>query len=140
MPLANLSGDPAQDYFADGVTEDIISALGRFPDLTVISRSAAFAYKGKSVRPGEIARDLNVAYLVDGSVRKTGDRARISVELLDTARATVLWTQQYDRDIKDLLTIQDDIAREIASALSVRLTALQLARSASKPPSNLAGC
>ena len=137
MPLANLSGDPAQDYFADGLTEDIISALGRFPDITVISRSAAFAYKGKSARPEAIGRELNVAYVVDGSVRKSGDRARISVQLLDSARATVLWTEQYDREIKDVLTIQDDIARHIAGALSVRLTALQLARSASKPPSNL---
>ena len=137
MPLTNLSSDPAQDYFADGLTEDIIAALGRFPDITVISRGAAFAYKGKSARPDEIGRELNVAYLVDGSVRKTGDRARISVELQDTARATVLWTQQYDREIKDLFTIQDEIARQIAGALSVRLSALQLARSASKPPSSL---
>ena len=137
MPLANLSGDPAQDYFADGLTEDIIAALGRFPDITVISRGAAFAYKGKSVRPHEIGRELDVAYLVDGSVRKTGDRARVSVELLEAARATVLWTEQYDREIKDLFTVQDDIARHIAGALSVRLTTLQLARSASKPPSNL---
>ena len=137
MPLANLSGDPAQDYFADGLTEDIIAALGRFPDITVISRGAAFAYKGKSAHPNEIGRELNVAYLVDGSVRKTGDRARVSVELLETARATLLWTQQYDREIRDLLTIQDEIARQIAGALSVRLTALQLARSTSKAPSNL---
>ena len=137
MPLANLSGNPAQDYFADGLTEDIISALGRFPELTVISRTAASAYKGKSARPETIGRELNVAYLVDGSVRKSGDRTRISVQLLDTARATLLWTEQYDREIKDVLTIQDDIARQIAGALSVRLNALQLARSASKPPSNL---
>ena len=80
---------------------------------------------------------MNVAYLVDGSVRKTGDRARVAVELLEAAGGTVLWTQQYDREIKDLLTIQDDISRQVAGALSVRLTALQLARSASKPPSNL---
>jgi TolB-like protein/class 3 adenylate cyclase len=137
MPLANLSGDPAQDYFADGLTEDIVSALGRFPDITVISQRAALAYKGKAAPPDAIGRELNVAYLVDGSVRKTGDRARVSVELLEAAGATVLWTQKYDREIKDLLTIQDDIARQIAGALSVRLTALQLARSASKPPSNL---
>ena len=137
MPLANLSGDQAQDYFADGLTEDIIASLGRFPDITVISRSAAFAYKGKSARPDEIGRELNVAYLVDGSVRKTGDRARVSVELLQTARATVLWTERYDREIKNLFTIQEEIARQIAGALSVRLTTLQLARSASKPPSNL---
>jgi class 3 adenylate cyclase/TolB-like protein len=137
MPLANLSGDPAQDYFADGLTEDIISALGRFPDITVISRSAAFAYRVKPARPSVIGRELNVAYLVDGSVRKTGDRARISVELLDTARETVLWTEQYDREIKDLSTIQDEIARQIAGALSVRLSALQVARAASKPPSSL---
>jgi TolB-like protein/class 3 adenylate cyclase len=137
LPLANLSGDPAQDYFADGLTEDIIGALGRFPDITVISRGAAFSYKGKSTPPQEIGRDLNAAYLVDGSVRKTGDRVRISAQLLDTARAIVLWTEQYDREIKDVLTIQDDIARQIAGALSVRLSALQLARSASKPPTNL---
>ncbi|MBV9287569.1 MAG: tetratricopeptide repeat protein, partial [Hyphomicrobiales bacterium] len=137
MPLANLSGDPARDYFADGLTEDIIAALGRFPDITVISRSAAFAYRAKSERPSVIGRELNVAYLVDGSVRKTGDSARVSVELLDTTRETVLWTEQYDREIKDLPTIQDEIARQIAGALSVRLSALQLARAASKPPRNL---
>ena len=137
LPFANLSGDPAQDYFADGLTEDVISALGRFPDMTVISRSAAFAYKGKSARPDEIGRELNVAYLVDGSLRKSGDRVRISMELLETARATLLWTEQYDRDIKDLFTIQDEIARQIVATLSVRLTALQLARLTSKPPSNL---
>ncbi|SEC20452.1 TolB amino-terminal domain-containing protein [Rhizobiales bacterium GAS188] len=137
MPLANLSGDPAQDYFADGLTEDIISALGRFRDITVISRSAAFAYKGKSLRPDEIGRELNVAYVVDGSVHKTGDRARISVQLLEAARAAVLWTEQYDGEMKELFTIQEDITRRIAGALSVRLSALQLARSANKPPSNL---
>ena len=137
LPFANLSGDPAQDYFAEGLTEDTIAALGRFPDITVISRSAAFAYRAKSVRPSVIGRELNVAYLVDGSVRKTSDRARVSVELPDTARETVLWTEQYDREIKDLSTIQDEIARQIAGALSVRLSALQLARAASKPPSNL---
>ena len=93
--------------------------------------------QGKSARPNEIGRELNVAYLVDGSVRKTGDRARVSVELLETARATVLWTERYDREIKNLFTIQEEIARQIAGALSVRLTTLQLARSASKPPSNL---
>ena len=122
MPLANLSGHQAQDYFADGLTEDIIASLGRFPDITVISRSAAFAYKGKLARPDEIGRELNVAYLVDGSVRKTGDRARVSVELLETARATVLWTERYDREIKNLFTIQEEIARQIAGTLSVRLT------------------
>jgi TolB-like protein/class 3 adenylate cyclase/Flp pilus assembly protein TadD len=137
MPLANLSGDPAQDYFADGLTEDIISALGRFPDVTVISRSAALVYRAKSARPSMVGRELNVAYLVDGSVRKTGDHARVSVELLNTARETVLWTEQYDREIKDLSTIQDEIARQIAGALSVRLSALQLAGAASKPQSNL---
>jgi class 3 adenylate cyclase/TolB-like protein len=137
MPLANLSGDPGQNYFADGLTEDIISSLGRFPDITVISRSAAFAYTAKSARPSVIGRELNVAYLVDGSVRKTGDRARVSVELLDTARETVLWTEQYDRESEHLSTIQDEIARQIAGALSVRLSALQLARAASKPPGNL---
>jgi adenylate cyclase len=137
MPLANLSDDPAQDYFADGLTEDIIAALGRFPDITVISRSAAFAYKAKSARPSAIGRELNVAYLVGGSVRKTGDRARVSVELLDTARETVLWTEHYDREIEHLSTIQDEIARQIAGALSVRLSSLQRARAASRPPSNL---
>lgn len=137
MPLANLSGDPTQDYFADGLTEDIISALGRFREISVISRSAAFAYKGKSISPDKIGRELGVAYLVDGSVRRTGDRARISVQLLDTTRARVLWTEQYDGEIKGLFTIQEDITRRIAGALSVRLTALQLVRAANKPPSNL---
>jgi adenylate cyclase len=137
MPLANLSGDPAQEYFADGLTEDIISALGRFRDITVISRSAAFAYKGRSLRPDEIGRELKVTYLVDGSVHRTGDRARISVQLIETARAAVLWTEQYDGEMKELFTIQADITGRLAGALSVRLGALRLAHTANKPQTNL---
>lgn len=137
LPLVSLAGADPDNYFVDGLTEDIISALGRFPEISVRSRSTVLAYKGKTPRPDEIGRDLGVRYVVEGSVRRSTERIRVSVQLTDTSRGVLLWSQQYDAQPKEIFAIQDDMTRRIAGALAVRLSHLELARAASKPPSSL---
>ena len=136
LPLVSLS-DARDDYFADGLTEDIISALGRFSEISVRSRNAVFPYKGKTPRPDEVGRDLDVRYVLEGSVRRSAERIRVSVQLTDTSRGAVLWSHQYDTEVKDIFAVQDDITRRIAGTLAVRLSDLELARAATKPPSSL---
>src|SRR5207248_5045724 len=125
------------DYFAAGLSEDIIAALGRFRELSVIARAAVFAYKGKSPTPAEVGRDLKVRYVVEGSVRRTPERVRVSVSLTDTSRSAVLWSEKYDTEPKDIFSVQDQITRRISGALAVRVTSLELARSAAKPADSL---
>jgi len=137
LPFASLGVEGGGDYFADGLTEDIISALGRFRDLSVISRGGVFAYKGKNPTPAEVGRDLKVRYVVEGSIRRAPERVRVSVSLTDTARSALLWSEKYDAEPKDILAVQDQITRRISGALAVRVTSLELAKSAAKPPSNL---
>jgi TolB-like protein/DNA-binding winged helix-turn-helix (wHTH) protein len=137
LPLLSLSDPARDDYFADGLTEDIISALGRFSEIAVRSRGAVLPYKGTTTRPEEIGRDLAVRYVLEGSVRRSAERIRISVQLTDTSSGVLLWSQQYDTEPKDIFAVQDDITRRIASALAVRLNTLELAKAASKPPSSL---
>lgn len=137
LPLISLADPQRDDYFADGLTEDIISALGRFPEISVRSRNAVFPYKGKTPRPDEVGRDLDVRYVVAGSVRRSAERIRVSVQLTDTSRGALLWSQQYDTEPKDIFAVQDDITRRIAGSLAVRLSKLELAKAASKPPSSL---
>jgi len=133
-----LLGDPDHsDYFSDGLTEDIISALGRFRDISVISRGGVFAYKGKSPTPAEVGRDLKVRYVLEGSVRRAAERIRVSVSLTDTGRSALLWSEKYDAEPKDIFAVQDQITRRISGALAVQVTSLELARSAAKPPDNL---
>ena len=139
LPFVSLAADSlaASDYFSDGLTEDIIAALGRFRDLSVISRSGVFAYKGKQPKPAEVGRDLNVRYVVEGSVRHTADHIRVVASLTDTAHGEVLWSQKYDADPKDIFSVQDQITRRIAGSLAVQVSSLELARSAAKPPNSL---
>ena len=137
LPLVSLAGPARDDYFADGLTEDIISALGRFSDISVRSRNAVFPYKGKTPRPEEVGRDLHVRYVVEGSVRRSAERVRVSVQLTDASRGVLLWSLQYDTVPKDIFTVQDDITRRIAGTLAVRLSNLELVKAASKPPSSL---
>jgi len=136
LPLDSLAADGTPDYFADGLTEDLISALGRFRDLFVISRGAVFAYKGKHPPPAEVGRELKVRYVVEGSVRRTPDHLRVAVTLTDTARAAVLWSGKYDAGLKDVLSVQDEITNRISGTLAVRLSGLELAASKAKPPVN----
>src|SRR5205085_4730661 len=137
LPFTQLGGESSGDYFADGLTEDIIAALGRFRDLSVIARAAVFAYKGKTPSPAEVGRDLKVGYVVDGSIRRSAERLRVSVGLTDTGRSAVLWSEKYDVEPKDIFAVQDQITRRISGALALRVTSLELARSAAKPPNNL---
>jgi class 3 adenylate cyclase/TolB-like protein/Tfp pilus assembly protein PilF len=137
LPLISLGADGKEDYFADGLTEDIISALGRFPELVVRSRNAVFAYKGKTPKPSEVGRDLDVRYIVEGSIRRSPERIRISIGLAAAGRGTQLWSENYDVAPKDIFSVQDDITRRIAGTLASRLTDLEFAKAATKPPSSL---
>jgi len=135
LPLEAL-GAEGGDYFADGLTEDIISALGRFRDLSVMSRSAVFAYKGKHPTPAEVRNDLKVRYVVEGSIRRTPERIRVSVSLTDTNQSVVLWSDKYEAEPKGVFEVEDQITRRISGALALRVTSLELARSTAKPPDN----
>ena len=121
LPFVNMSGDPEQEYFSDGVTEDIITDLSRVSALAVASRNAAFSYKGKTVAPAQLARALKVTHVMEGSVRKSGNRVRITAQLLDAATDTQVWAERFDRTLDDIFAIQDEISKAIVTALKVRL-------------------
>jgi TolB-like protein/Tfp pilus assembly protein PilF len=121
LPLSNLSGDPAQDYFSDGITGDIIAELSRFRSLFVVARHSSFAYRGKTVEIKQVGRELGVRYVAEGSVRKIGSRVRVTVQLLDAASGYHLWTERYERELDDIFALQDEIVRAIVAALPGRL-------------------
>src|SRR5262245_3358043 len=116
-----MSGDPEQVYFADGIVEDIITALSRFKSLFVIARNSSFAYKGKTVDIKRVGQELGVQYLVEGSVRRTSKQLRVTVQLLDAMSGYHLWTERYDRELEDRFDVQDEIVRAIVAALPGRL-------------------
>jgi len=121
LPFSNLSGDPAQDYFSDGITEDVIAELSRFRSLFVVARHSSFVYRATSSDIREVGRQLGVRYVVEGSARRIGKRVRVTVKLLDAASGFTLWTERYDREIEDIFAIQDEIVGKIVSALPGRL-------------------
>jgi TolB-like protein/class 3 adenylate cyclase/Tfp pilus assembly protein PilF len=137
LPFQNLSGDAAQDYFADGITEDMSQALGRFSDLTVIAREAVQQYKGKPLRPGELSRDLGVRYALQGSVRRDGDRVRVTATLSDATTGVQLWSDRYDGEVKDVFSVQDEITQKVVGTLAIKLSDIERQRSLAKPPGNL---
>jgi adenylate cyclase len=137
LPFTSLTTDGGGDYFADGLTEDIIGALGRFRDLSVITPAAVFVYKGKNPTPAEAGRDLKVRYVVEGSVRRAPENIRVSVNLTDASLSQVLWSEKYDTVPTDIFAVQDQITRRISGTLAVRLTNLEIARSAAKRPDSL---
>ena len=113
MPFVNLSGDPKQEFFSDGITEDIITALSKNPELFVIARNSTFSYKGKAVKIKQVSEELGVRYVLEGSVQKSGDRVRITAELIDALNGLHLWSERYDRDLKDLFALQDEVTMKI---------------------------
>ena len=121
LPFLNMSGDPEQEYFSDGITEDIITDLSKVSMLKVLSRNTAFAFKGKSVDVGQVARQLKVGHVLEGSVRKAGGRVRITAQLIDVARDSHIWAERYDRDLNDIFALQDEISEAIVAALRVKL-------------------
>ena len=121
LPFANMSGDPEQEYFSDGISEDIITDLSKISALHVISRNTAFTFKGKAVDVGQVAGQLKVSHVLEGSVRKAAGRVRITAQLIDTKNDVHLWAERYDRDLNDIFAIQDEISHAIVDALKVKL-------------------
>ena len=121
LPFANMSGDPEQEYFSDGVTEDIITDLSKVSALSIVSRNTAFTFKGKHVDLANVARQLKVNHILEGSVRKSGDRVRITAQLIDGASDSHIWAERYDRDLKDIFAVQEEISEAIVAALKLKL-------------------
>jgi adenylate cyclase len=122
LPFVNMSSDPEQEYFSDGMTEDLITELSRLKGLFVIARNSVYTFKGRAVKPQQVSQELGVRYMVEGSVRKANNRIRITAQLIDTDTGYHLWAQYYDRDLHDVFAVQEEIARRITSALAVKLT------------------
>ena len=121
LPFTNMSGDPEQEYFSDGITEDIITDLSKVSALSVLSRNTTFTFKGKAVEVGQIAQRLKVSHVIEGSVRKAGRRVRITAQLIDASKDSHIWGERYDRDLNDIFALQDEIAQTIVAALKIRL-------------------
>ena len=125
LPFTNMSGDPEQEYFSDGITDDLITDLSRLPGLFVIARNSTFTYKGKPAKVQEVGRELGVKYVLEGSARKAADQVRINVQLVDASTGDQIWTQRYDRQLHDIFALQDEIVQSLAATLHLQLTVLQ---------------
>src|ERR1700730_7499251 len=138
VPFKNLSDDRNQDYFSDGITEDVITALGHFSNLLVLPKSATSRFKGSNAPPAEIGRLLDARYLLAGSVRRAGDRLRVNAELTEAVTGLHVWSETYDAEVKEIFAVQDDIARRVVGAAAVKLTRFERERVLTKPTENLA--
>jgi adenylate cyclase len=137
LPFANLSGDPEQEYFADGMVEEIITALGRIRWLFVIARNSSFTYKGQAVDVTQVGRDLGARYVLEGSVRKAGGRVRITAQLIDATNGTHLWADRFDGSLEDVFDLQDQVAVSVAGVIEPALQAAETIRSANRPTNDL---
>jgi TolB-like protein len=137
LPFTNMSGDPEQEYFSDGISEDIITALSKLRWFFVIARNSSFIYKGKAVHMKQVAEELGVGYVVEGSVRKSGDRLRITVQLNDVATGSHIWAERYDRSLADLFAVQDEITEAIVAAIEPQIYAAENFHAQRKPPDSL---
>ena len=140
LSFKNLSEEPAQEYFSDGMTEDIIAALGRFSNLIVAAKSATKLFKGQNISPTELGRLLDARYLLEGSVRRSPERIRVNVELIEAATGHHLWSESYDSELKNIFAVQDDIARRVVGAAAVELARFEQKRTLTKPTESLAAC
>ena len=136
LPFTNMSGDPSQEYFSDGISEDIITELSRFSDLFVIARNSSFTYKDKAVDVRQVGRELGVRYVLEGSIRRAGDRARITAQLIDAATGAHRWAERYDREVKDIFAVQDEVARTIVSILAAHVNKAEIERMLLRPPAS----
>ena len=137
LPFVNMSGEPNQDYFSDGISEDIITALSKVRWFFVIARNSSFVYKGKAVHMKQIAEELGVNYVIEGSVRKVGDRVRITAQLNDIAIGNQIWSERYDRQIADVFDVQDEITDAVVAAIEPQIYAAENFRAQRKPPENI---
>jgi adenylate cyclase len=134
LPFANLSDDAQQDYFSDGISEDIITELSRFSELLVIARNSSFQYKGKAVDIRQVGRELGARYVLEGSVRRSGDRVRITAQLIDAETGAHRWAERYDREVRDVFAVQDEVARAIVATLAAHVNRAEIERAMLKPP------
>jgi adenylate cyclase len=137
LPFNNMSGDPEQEYFSDGITEDIITELSRFKNLFVIARNSSFTFKGEAVDVKEVGRKLGVAYVVEGSVRKAGNRVRVTAQLIEAESGNHIWAERYDRDLEDIFALQDELVHEIATAVPKQLNLVETQSARRRPVENL---
>jgi adenylate cyclase len=134
LPFTNLGGDPEQDYFSDGMTEDIITELSRFSELLVIARNSSFQYKGRAVDIRQVGQELGARYVLEGSVRRSGERIRIAAQLIDAVTGAHRWAERYDRELHDAFEVQDEVARAIVTLLAAHVNRAEIERSLLKPP------
>jgi len=137
LPFINMSGDPEQEYFSDGISEDIITALSKLRWFFVIARNSSFVYKGKAIHMKQVAEELGVGYVVEGSVRKGGDRVRITAQLNDVATGSHIWAERFDRDLADVFAVQDEITEAIVAAIEPQLYAAENFHAKRKPPDSM---
>ena len=137
LPFDNMSGDPQQEYFSDGISEDIIAALSKLRWFFVIARNSSFTYKGRAVHMNQIAEELGVRYVLEGSVRKDGDRVRITAQLIDVVTGSHIWAERYDRDLGDMFAVQDEITEAIVASIEPQLYAAENFRAHRKAPDSL---
>jgi adenylate cyclase len=137
LPFANVSSDPEQEFVADGIAEDVITALSRYPSLFVIARNSSFTYQGRSVDVKEIGRDLGVRYVLEGSLRKAGDRIRVTAQLVEAETGKHVWAERYDRDLTDIFAVQDEIAQAVTIAIAPAIAGAEQQRAMRKPPGSL---
>ncbi|HEY5626481.1 MAG TPA: winged helix-turn-helix domain-containing tetratricopeptide repeat protein [Nitrospira sp.] len=137
LPFANMSGDPEQDYFSDGITDDIITELSRVSGLFVIARNSTFTYKGKQATISIVGRELGARYVLEGSVRKSGNKVRVTAQLADSRTGAQIWAERYDRNLSDIFAVQDDLTRQIVVVLAVTLTAAQEKQGPRRAPNSM---
>jgi adenylate cyclase len=137
LPFQNMTGDPEQEYFADGMVEDIITALSRFGELFVIARNSTFVYKGKAIDIRQVGRKLGVRYVLEGSVRKAGNRVRITGQLIEASSGTHLWADHFDGDLQDIFNLQDQITGRVVNAIAPRIVDIEISRATHKPTESL---
>jgi TolB-like protein/class 3 adenylate cyclase len=137
LPFQNISGDPEQEYFADGMVEEIIAALSRFRQLVVIARNSSFTYKGRAVDVKQVGRELGVRYVLEGSVRKAGSRVRVTGQLIDTSTGAHLWADRFDRDLANIFDLQDQVTASVVGAIGPKLEQAEIERVKRKPTESL---
>jgi adenylate cyclase len=137
LPFANMSGDPEQEFFSDGIAEDIITALSRYPSLFVIARNSCFTYKGRAVNVKEVGRELGVRYVLEGSLRRAGNRIRITAQLVEADNGKHVWAERYDRDLADIFGVQDEITEAVTIAIAPAVDEAEQQRAMRKSPESL---
>jgi TolB-like protein len=137
LPFVNMSGDPEQEYFTDGLTEDILTELSRFHSLFVIARDSSFAYKGKSPDTRQVGRELGVRYVLEGSIRKSSNRIRVTGQLIDTLTGNHIWAERYDRVLEDIFAVQEEVTRAIVAAITPQIETTEQLKAARPRPGHL---